>query len=236
MTDPWSEIAGTWAELWGGFAGPAQRKVAEVTGIGPGTRVLDVGCGSGEFLAYVHELGGEAAGIDSSPQMVALARKRAPHAEVKVGDVDQPLPWMDDSFDVVTAFNVLQFVGDPVKTVDEFAFIGRQVALAGWAERARNDFNAIDDALADEPAEDGEFRRPGGFEAVLREAKLEVTASGIVEVVWAAPDDDTLIRGILLGEDEDNAPAVLRAAQPFKTADGGYRLVNHFRYAVGVQT
>ncbi|RSM88465.1 class I SAM-dependent methyltransferase [Kibdelosporangium aridum] len=234
MTDPWSEVAETWAELWGGFAGPAQRKVAEVTGIGPGTRVLDIGCGSGEFLAYVHELGGQAAGVDSSPQMVALAKKRAPHAEVKVGDVDQP--WTGGEFDVVTAFNVLQFVDDPVKTVDEF--MGTQIALAGWAERATNDFNAIDDALSDEPgedSEDSEFRKPGGFEAVLREAKLEVTASGIVEVVWEAPDDDTLIRGILLGEDEHNAPTVLAAAKPFQTADGGYRLVNHFRYAVAAR-
>ncbi|MCE7004145.1 methyltransferase domain-containing protein [Kibdelosporangium philippinense] len=235
MTDPWSEVAETWAQLWGGFAGPAQREIAEVTGIGPGVRVLDIGCGSGEFLAYVHELCGEAVGIDSSPGMVALAKQRAPHAEVRLGDLDRPLPWPDDDFDVVTAFNVLEFAADPVKSVDEFAFMGTQVALVGWAERARNDFNAIDEVLADEPSADGEFRKPGGFEAVLREVNLKVSTSGLVEVVWEVPDEETLLRGILLGENPQDAPTVVQAAKPFKTADGGYRLVNHFRYAIGTR-
>jgi SAM-dependent methyltransferase len=236
MTDPWSETAEDWAELWGGFAEPAQRVIAEATGIGPGTRVLDVGCGSGEFLAYVHELGGRAAGIDSSPGMLAMARKRAPHAEIRLGDADQPLPWPDDDFDVVTAVNVMQFVDDPGKTIQDFASVGSTIALAGWAERADNDFNTIDDALSDEPGVDGEFRKPGGFETLLREADLDITASGIVEVVWTAPDEATLVRGILLGEDEDYAPTVVEAARPFRTTAGGYRLVNHFRYAVAVQT
>jgi hypothetical protein len=53
---------------------------------------------------------------------------------------------------------------------------------------------------------------------------------------WEARDDDALVRGVLLGEDAAgiaaSRQAVLAAARPFRTADGGYRLVNAFRCAV----
>ncbi|CAM3819314.1 class I SAM-dependent methyltransferase [Kibdelosporangium persicum] len=233
MTDPWSEIAEGWAELWGGFAEPAQRAVAQATGIGPGTAVLDVGCGSGEFLAYAHRLGARAAGADPAPGMVALARKTAPHAEVRTGDAEH-LPWPDDSFDVVTAFNAIQFAEDPEAAITELRRVGRQVAIAGWAERARNDFTVIEDALEGEPRPDGGHR--DSLEDLMRAAGLEVTGHGIVEVVWHARDDDTLVRGVLLGGDADadaDATTVLEAARPYKTDSGGYRLVNAFRYAIG---
>ena len=61
---------------------------------------------------------------------------------------------------------------------------------------------------------------------------LEVVAAGIVELPWEAEDGNTLVRAVLLGEDLEAAPVVLDAAQPFRTGDGGYRLVNAFRYAV----
>jgi SAM-dependent methyltransferase len=230
MTDPWSEIAGGWAELWGRFAEPAQRAVARATGIGPGVQVLDVGCGSGEFLAHVLQLGGQATGIDPAPGMVALAKHRAPQAEIVTGDAEH-LPWPDDSFDVVTAFNAIQFAEDPQAAIAEFRRVGRQIAIAGWAERARNDFTSIEDALEGEPRPDGEYRE--NLEGLVREAGLEITDHGIVEVVWEARDDDTLIRGVLLGEDDIDPTPLLEAARPYRTENGGYRLVNAFRYAIG---
>jgi hypothetical protein len=72
---------------------------------------------------------------------------------------------------------------------------------------------------------------------LLAEAGLEVVATELVELVWTAPDDDTLVRGVLLGEDAAGqaagAATVLEAAAPFRTAGGGYRLRNAFRFAVG---
>jgi 2-polyprenyl-3-methyl-5-hydroxy-6-metoxy-1,4-benzoquinol methylase len=45
----WSAKAPAWAELWARLADPAREVVARATAIGPGTTVLDVGCGSGEL-------------------------------------------------------------------------------------------------------------------------------------------------------------------------------------------
>lgn len=241
-SDAWSAVARDWAELWGSFADPARRKILDLTGIRPGTRVLDVGCGSGEFLALLDRAGAVTAGVDPAPAMIARARSCAPAADIRLGSAES-LPWPAASFDVVTAVNSLQFAEDTDAAVAEIARVtvpGGCIAIANWAEGERNDLDVIEAAVAasfgDEPTPDGDLRMPGGLERLLRDGGLAVVASGIVEVPWDAADPDQLVRGVLMGEDADGlaagAGAVVDAAAPFRTADGGYRLANAFRYAV----
>jgi SAM-dependent methyltransferase len=240
--DAWSSVADEWAELWGGFADPARRAVIAATGIGPAARVLDIGCGSGEFLAMLSRLGADAAGTDPAPGMLALARKTAPHADVRFGFAES-LPWRDDTFDVACAFNALQFADDTLDAVAEAVRVtkpGGLIAVCNWAERSLNDIDTIEAAVAaahgEDPLPDGDLRPAGGLEDLLAEAGLEVVAAELVEVVWTAPDDDTLVRGVLLGEDPAGqaagAATVLEAAAPFRVAAGGYSLRNAFRFAV----
>ena len=241
--DRWSAVASDWSHLWGDVARPAWRAVVTATGIGPGSRVLDVGCGSGELLAYLDRLGASPAGIDPAPGMVALARSRVAGADVRLGSFEH-LPWLDGSFDVVTAFNALQFADDTLDALAECVRVvrpGGHVAVANWAEGERNDLNQIEAAVAEAageaPLPDGDLRQPGRLERLLAEAGLDVVAGGLVELPWEVPDDDRLVRGVLMGEDPATmaaaAPTVLAAARPFRTATGGYRLHNAFRFAVG---
>jgi SAM-dependent methyltransferase len=220
--------------------------LADSLGIGSGTRVLDVGCGAGDLLVHLARLGAAPAGIDPAPGMVARSRGRLPGADIRLGAADR-LPWPDDRFDVVTAINAIQFADDTDAALAELVRVtvpGGHVAVSNWAEGGCNDLDTIEDAVAradgGEPLPDGDLRHPGGLEALLRDAGLVVVASGLVETPWSAPDDDTLVRGVLLGEDPETvaakAPTVVGAAQPFRTPDGGYRLVNAFRYAVGRRT
>jgi SAM-dependent methyltransferase len=235
--DNWSAVAEGWADLWGRFAEPVWQVAVAEAGIGPGTRVLDVGCGSGELLAHVKALGADAAGIDPAPGMVELAR--ATGLDVRQGEAGR-LPWPDGAFDVVTSVNALQFAEDPLAALAEFERVGRVIVISNWAEGSRNDLNTIEDAVAhaagEEPRPDGELREPGGLERLFHEAGLDVLKAGLVEVPWQASDDTMLVRGVLLGEDPATmaatAPTVIDAARPFRTGSGGYRLVNAFRYAV----
>lgn len=56
--------------------------------LGRGETVLDLGCGGGEPVArFLVDSGLQLTGIDSSPQMIALARKRMPEQEWVVGDM-----------------------------------------------------------------------------------------------------------------------------------------------------
>ncbi len=241
--DRWSAVADGWARLWGGFGEPAWNAVLHAAAVGRGARVLDVGCGAGDFLAHLTRLGASAAGIDPAPGMVAYARARVPGADIRAGDAER-LPWPDGGFDLVTSINALQFAEDTMAALAELVRVtvpGGHVGIANWAEGDRNDLNTIEEAVAraagDEPLPDGELRLPGGLEELLGDGGLTLVSAGLVEVPWQAPDDDTLVEGVLLGEDPAAVAAaaatVLAAARPFRTPDGGYRLVNAFRYAVG---
>jgi SAM-dependent methyltransferase len=68
-----------------------------------GDRVLDLACGSGLALELAAVRGASCSGIDASGRLVAIAKDRLPHADIRVGDMNQ-LPWPDASFDVVTSF------------------------------------------------------------------------------------------------------------------------------------
>jgi SAM-dependent methyltransferase len=82
-------------------------------GIGP-LRVLDLGVGTGTFLARLKRLGGEAVqpfGLDLSEKMVRLARAKVPDLVAEVGDaaeLDSHFP--GQSFDVICTHFVTGFV------------------------------------------------------------------------------------------------------------------------------
>jgi SAM-dependent methyltransferase len=240
--DPWSAVADDWGRYWGTFARPVWEPLLRTAAIGPGTRVLDVGCGTGELLEHLQDLGARPTGVDPASRMAELARARAIGADVRPGDFER-LPFDDGAFDAVLAVNAFQFAEDQDAALAEAGRVlvpDGTLGLAGWAERARNDLDAINAALAaaddDEPPEDGPLRVEGGLTGVLAGAGWGVLDGGVVPVAWTARGDTDLVRGILFGEEEstiaDLAPVVVDAAAPFRLPDGGYRLMNAFRWAV----
>jgi len=78
----------------------------------PDGRLLDIGCGSGAYVALMNELGWEVAGIEMDGKAVAVARS---HFGLLIhnGTVDDA-PFEEQSFDVVTMSHVLEHVPDPV--------------------------------------------------------------------------------------------------------------------------
>lgn len=72
-------------------------------------RALDVGCAFGYFLRRVCPYFDEVYGIDLSPYALAQARKEVPSAVFDKVNIDaETLPYSDDYFDLVTAFDVLE--------------------------------------------------------------------------------------------------------------------------------
>lgn len=74
-----------------------------------GEAILDVGCGTGGVTIPAGQrvgAAGKAAGIDPSPEMIAVAKQKAHHKgldiDFRVG-VIEALPFPDESFDVVTS-------------------------------------------------------------------------------------------------------------------------------------
>src|SRR5687768_5232806 len=91
--------AGDWAELCAGLSRPAWEAVADATGLGPAIRVLDIGCGSGEFCRLAVGRGATVCGIDAAGPMIEIALRRTPGADLRVGAMER-LPWDDRTFDV----------------------------------------------------------------------------------------------------------------------------------------
>ena len=90
----------------------------------PGLNVLDVGCGTGDFLRLLATIvsPGTAVGVDLSETMIAEARQRAgenmDNLSFRVGSVLE-LPFPSASFDRVLATQVLLHVPDPLKALVE---------------------------------------------------------------------------------------------------------------------
>ncbi|MEU6345890.1 class I SAM-dependent methyltransferase [Streptomyces sp. NPDC046977] len=78
-----------------------------------GRRILDAGCGAGALSAALRERGAVMSGFDASAGMLELARRRlGTEADLKVADLAGPLPYADDTFDVVVASLVLHYLED----------------------------------------------------------------------------------------------------------------------------
>lgn len=75
----------------------------------PGARLLDVGCGSGEFLSWATRAGWKAFGLDPDPAAVWAARSKG--LNVFCGTIEAVRA--DGPFDVVTLSHVLEHVHDP---------------------------------------------------------------------------------------------------------------------------
>jgi SAM-dependent methyltransferase len=89
-----------------------------------GKRVLDAGCGTGVYSAWLVEHGAEVVGVDVSEEMLAHARDAVPAdapAEFVQGDLGEPLDFAaDDAFDGVVSALALSYVADWDATFAEF--------------------------------------------------------------------------------------------------------------------
>ncbi|WP_369378855.1 class I SAM-dependent methyltransferase [Streptomyces sp. cg36] len=96
------------------------QELLERAGIQRGWRVLDAGCGPGEFLPWLAELvgpEGRVSAVDLAEENAALAAARVAAwrspcpVDVRQGDLLR-LPYPDDSFDAVWCANTVQYLDD----------------------------------------------------------------------------------------------------------------------------
>lgn len=104
-----------------GREGRLRRETVERAGVAPGHSVLDVGCGTGSLtLAAKAAAGasGQVHGIDPSPEMIEVSRKKAARKRVDVDfrlGVIENLPFPDASIDVVLSSLMLHHLPDDLK-------------------------------------------------------------------------------------------------------------------------
>lgn len=108
---------------------PDLRRIAEL--IEPGSRVLDLGCGNGEFLSYLTKVKNiRPLGVEIDADMVGECVTRG--IPVIHGDLNSRLGYLQDqSFDCVLLTRVLQELEHPEDILQEITRIGRR-GLVGF--------------------------------------------------------------------------------------------------------
>lgn len=250
----WDEQAADWAEFQEAQCRPLFDAALRELGVGPGTTVLDVGCGSGLALELARQRGAQVSGLDGAAELLKIARRRVPDAvALRVGDL-AALPFETASFDVVMSFNALRYAADPVATVTEFARVtaaGGAVCIGGWGEPAECETTgflfAVVMALPQPPhgSQADAPNTPGQIRAVMTQAGVEPARTEKVSCPFVYPDLETAWRAI-------GATGLLRYAvselgeqavrqlfdthfRPAVQPDGTVRQENVFEYSVAAR-
>jgi SAM-dependent methyltransferase len=128
--------ADSYDSFMGRYSVQLSAQLADLAGVAPGQRAIDVGSGPGALTTeLVRRLGPEAvAAADPSEPFVDAARERHPGVDVRLAPAED-LPFDDDQFDAALAQLVVHFMADPVAGLTEMARVTRPggvVAACVW--------------------------------------------------------------------------------------------------------
>lgn len=130
---PWTifEQAASQYEAWYGTppgqrADQAERALLAwlLAGFPDVRRVLEVGCGTGHFTAWLATQRLQAVGLERAPAMLAEMRRRLPHIPAVLGDAHQ-LPFRAEGVDVVVFVTTLEFLEEPERVLTEAVRVAR---------------------------------------------------------------------------------------------------------------
>ena len=128
--------ADAYDRFMGRYSSLLSPQMAELAGIAPDQRVLDVGCGPGALTAVLVGRVGAAnvAAVDPSEPFVEAARRHFPDVDIRRAPAED-LPFHADSFDASIAQLVVHFMEDPVAGLREMRRVtkpGGIVAACVW--------------------------------------------------------------------------------------------------------
>jgi ubiquinone/menaquinone biosynthesis C-methylase UbiE len=247
----WGERARDWAYLFEPYARRANDALFDRAGVGPGTRLLDIACGSGYAASVAAARGATVAGLDASEAMIAIARARTPGADFRVGDMFA-LPFDDDSFDVATSFNgIWKGCEDALAEARRVVRPGGLAGFSFWGSPQRLGLRTYFATLmemsppshVDATLNQGATGRPGVAEQMLADAGLEFVDRGTAQVINEWPDLDLATRALAspgpawpalqaVGYDR-LAEAIREAIRPFCTEGPGVRIVSEYDWIIG---
>ncbi|MEU8169835.1 methyltransferase domain-containing protein [Micromonospora sp. NPDC049004] len=245
-----SRWAGRAAAFDGSFAllcahsAPALLDAAHVEA---GTRMLDVGTGSGTVAGLACARGASVVAVDAEPSMVDLARSRLPLADEVLLAALPRLPFESGQFDAAVANFVINHVGDPLAAIGELRRVVRpagRIAVTLWPDpppEAQSLWGEVFDAAGvDRPtsvprvdAEKDFPRTVEGFAGLLDAAGLaDVRCETISwvhrtdpEAWWSGPANGISRPGLLMETQPADVIVRIRAAYdeltaPYRDPDG----------------
>ena len=207
----WAKKADSYGLLTGRITARFVEPLLDAAGVGPGTRLLDVGTGPGDAARRATERGATATGVDIAGPVVELARKR--HGGVRFLRADaEELPFADRSFDALVCNFAINHLPQPERAIREFARVvvpGGGIALTTWDLTGRNRFlGLLADAIQaagvtapEAPAGSDPYRFADNdeFRALLQGAGLADIGVRSLSLIHHVSDADELWHGLLGG-------------------------------------
>jgi ubiquinone/menaquinone biosynthesis C-methylase UbiE len=208
----WSERADVYDRLTARITLALAGPLLDAAGVGAGTRVLDLGCGTGVVCGLAAERGALATGVDVAPGMLAEARRR--HPELSFVEADAvALPFEAGSFDACVGGFVLNHLPAPEAAVDELARVlapGGSLALSLWEPPGRNRWlgiisEALEESGVPTPADIAagpdpyRFADPAEMHGLLRRAGLRETRVESIATVARCRGIADLWEGVMGG-------------------------------------
>lgn len=227
----------------------------DAVAIGPGKKVLDIGCGAGHASELIRRSGASVIGVDAAEGLVDHARRTFSGIDFRVGAIED-LAFGDAEFDVVFAANSVQYAADLGVALQELKRVckpsGSIVAgLFGPPDQVayKPVLQALGPFMPEPPPGSkpgGPFRlsAPGVLEEAFASAGIEVLSTGqancpFTYIDWdefwratkaAGPTQMAIDRAGLEAVEEANRNAV----EPFTAEDGSITFdPNVFIFVVG---
>ncbi|WP_329611693.1 class I SAM-dependent methyltransferase [Kitasatospora herbaricolor] len=179
----WSGRARAYGDSFAKLCAYPVERLLDAAGVRAGTRVLDVGTGTGTVAVAACARGAKVSAVDAEPGMVDMAGRAAPSAEVRVAALPA-LPFADEEFDAVAANFVLNHVGRPREALAELRRVtrpGGRVAVTIWASPP-----APGQALLGRAIQAAGVPRPSYLPALASEDDFPRTEQGLTDLIASA--------------------------------------------------
>lgn len=112
--------------------GSRERYVREYVKPFPGCRILDIGCGPADILAYLPESIGEYVGFDMNPEYIEAAKRRwGSRGRFRCQKVEVTAFAQNDTYDIVLANGIVHHLHD-VEAQHLFDIAHRVLRPGGW--------------------------------------------------------------------------------------------------------
>jgi len=92
-------------------------------------KVLDLGCGYGYYTNYFTKIGGNVIGCDGSKKMLSIAQGQYPQCVFEYADIEKPLVYPDNKYDIVFCNQVLMDIENLDKIIHEIYRITKHNGL-----------------------------------------------------------------------------------------------------------
>ncbi|MBW4655039.1 MAG: L-histidine N(alpha)-methyltransferase [Kaiparowitsia implicata GSE-PSE-MK54-09C] len=117
----YSRLASFYDRRWSFYVQATVQETAQRLTIQPSEQVLDLGCGTGTLIHHLLAQVPEASyvGLDSSPEMLRVARQKLPEAVRLYQGTAEQLPFPGECFDVVLSTNAFHYFREPAQALQE---------------------------------------------------------------------------------------------------------------------